>query len=53
MDDKSFQMLCINASAHLVSCVYDHAVFVGDREKFVGGHAVVHPGGFRGSNPPF
>ena len=34
-------MLRINASARSVSCVCDHAVFVGDCKKFVGAMSVV------------
>ena len=33
-----FSDLRINASAHLASCLCDHAVFIGGRKKFVGGH---------------
>ena len=33
--DKPFQTLRINASARSVSCVCNHAVFVGGRKKFV------------------
>ena len=44
MREKSFQTLRIHANARSVSCVCDHAVFVGGRKKFVGGHQCsMHP----------